>query len=217
MEETKIKRESFCMYRSFYEAMKFLPSETKANLLDTLCEYALNGEEIEKDDISKSFFLLMKPQIDANNRRYLNGKNGGAPIGNKNHKKDNQEEQSDIVVKEESEINYDAVVELWNTKICRTLPKVQSVSNDRKKKIKIRCEQWSKLGSYLDVFGNIIEKVNNSSFLNGSNKKSWKCQFDWVFLNDTNWRKILEGNYDNSNSQAGIEYANTNDRSQELF
>lgn len=44
-----------------------------------LNEYALFGNEIEMSPVARMFFNLVKPQIDANNRRYENGKKGGRP------------------------------------------------------------------------------------------------------------------------------------------
>ena len=66
-------RDSFIFYRSFYEAIKDLPSEEKANLLDAICELSLNFNELELSGISKSLFILIKPQIQANIKRYENG------------------------------------------------------------------------------------------------------------------------------------------------
>lgn len=65
-------------YRSFYEAIKRQPKKVQADIYNAVAEYALNGNE-PQDDKSFSIFYLIKPQIDANNQRYENGKNGGRP------------------------------------------------------------------------------------------------------------------------------------------
>lgn len=72
-------RDSFIFYRSFYEAMKELEPTLKAQLLDVIMEYALNGNEIECEGTVKGMYVLIKPQIDANNRKRENGKLGGRP------------------------------------------------------------------------------------------------------------------------------------------
>lgn len=88
-----MQRDSFIFYRSFYEAAKELNTEQKADLFSAICEYSLNGEEIELSGIPKAMFGLMKPNIDANNRKYENGKKGGRPRKNKDEKpKQNQTE-----------------------------------------------------------------------------------------------------------------------------
>ena len=42
-------------------------------------EYGLDEKEPETAGIEKAIFLLVKPQIDANNKRYQNGTKGGRP------------------------------------------------------------------------------------------------------------------------------------------
>lgn len=73
-----MKRDSFVFYRSFYEAIRRQPKKVQADIYNAIAEYALNGNE-PQDDKSFSMFYLIKPQIDANNQRYENGKNGGRP------------------------------------------------------------------------------------------------------------------------------------------
>lgn len=72
-------RDSTIFYRSFYEAIKDLPKEHQADLYNAIFEYSLNFNEVELAGVSKSFFKLIKPQLDANNKRYENGKKGGKP------------------------------------------------------------------------------------------------------------------------------------------
>lgn len=66
-------RESAIFYRSFYEAIKELPAENKAEVYEAVFEYALNLNEVELSGIGKTIFTLIKPQIDANIRRFKNG------------------------------------------------------------------------------------------------------------------------------------------------
>lgn len=78
--ETKIKpKESFIFYRSFYEAIKDLDCDTKVEIYDAICEYSLNQTETKIDGIGKSILTLIKPQLDANLKRYKNGCFGGRP------------------------------------------------------------------------------------------------------------------------------------------
>lgn len=72
-------RDGFIFYKSFYEAIKNLPPKDKIKLYEGLIEYALLDKEPNFSGISKGMFELMRPQIDANNRRYENGKKGGRP------------------------------------------------------------------------------------------------------------------------------------------
>lgn len=89
-------RDSVLFYRSFYEAVKNLPAEDFKKSVQAILDYGLNGEEPKTEGIEKTVFLLTKPQIDANNRRYENGKRGGKAKPNQdvteNIPSDNQNE-----------------------------------------------------------------------------------------------------------------------------
>ena len=77
-----MKKDSFVFYRSFFEALQDMGKEEQADCLMTLCDYALNGEEATRKPptpMAGMFLKLVKPQIDANNRRYENGQKGGRP------------------------------------------------------------------------------------------------------------------------------------------
>jgi len=73
----EISRESFVFYRSFYESLSELSDESIAKSLRAICEYALDGTVPTLSGVEKAVFVLIKPQIDANNKRYINGKHGG--------------------------------------------------------------------------------------------------------------------------------------------
>jgi len=71
-------RDSFVFYRSFYEAMEGLSDAEKGKCFDALANYAINGVYPEgMEPVVRLFFTLAKPQIDKNNQRFENGKNGG--------------------------------------------------------------------------------------------------------------------------------------------
>lgn len=67
-------RDSFIFYRSFYEAISELPKENQADTYNAIMQYALNQEEVELTGIPKAIFSLVKPQLDANYKKYENGK-----------------------------------------------------------------------------------------------------------------------------------------------
>lgn len=73
-------RDSVVFYRSFWEAIKKLPDPDKLEALTAIIEYGLNDAEPEMDGVAAAMFLMAKPQIDANNKRYQNGTKGGRPI-----------------------------------------------------------------------------------------------------------------------------------------
>ena len=82
-------RDSIVFYRSFYEAIKEIPLEQQGIVYNAIYGYALDGVEPELNGIAKAIFLLVKPQIDANNSRYENGKKG-AEYGKKGGRPKNE-------------------------------------------------------------------------------------------------------------------------------
>ena len=87
------------------------------------------------------------------------------------------------------------IADMWNS-ICPNLPKVEKITDKRKAKIPIRVKEMGGWDKAKPILENIFLKVRQSKFLNGDNNRAWKCNFDWVFENGSNWVKIYEGNYD---------------------
>jgi hypothetical protein len=54
-------------------ATKCLKNEEKAQLFDAICSYALDGEINDLDGAAFGMFQLIKPQLDANRKRFENG------------------------------------------------------------------------------------------------------------------------------------------------
>ena len=70
-------RDSFVFYRSFYDAIKGLPRDIQGEIYTAIMEYGLYGKETENlKPIAQSIFTLIQPQIEANNKRFENGKKG---------------------------------------------------------------------------------------------------------------------------------------------
>lgn len=70
-------RDSMVIYKSFYEAVKDLDNDTKVRIYDAIYEYGLYlNEPNDLDGISKVVWTLIKPQLDANLKKYKNGQKG---------------------------------------------------------------------------------------------------------------------------------------------
>lgn len=73
-------RESFVFYRSFFESFEKFPKKERLQLFEAVCDYALNEVEPEGlPGMAEVVFTLLKPQLDANLRKYENGLKGGRP------------------------------------------------------------------------------------------------------------------------------------------
>ena len=66
-------RDSCIFYRSFYESINELPDTNKLEIYNAIFSYSLNFIEPELSGLSKSIFTLIKPQLDANIKRFNNG------------------------------------------------------------------------------------------------------------------------------------------------
>jgi hypothetical protein len=66
-------RDTMIFYRSFYEAIKELEPDHQQKLYNTIFEYGLDFKEPEVTGICKTDWTLIKPQLDANLKRFENG------------------------------------------------------------------------------------------------------------------------------------------------
>jgi len=72
-----VKKDSFIVYRSFYIGLSALKNKDRLQLYDAIFEYALNSKEIDLKPLPEAMFHMIKPQLQANHRKFLNGKKGG--------------------------------------------------------------------------------------------------------------------------------------------
>ena len=93
---------------SFYEAIKDLPDNVRLGVYDAVACYGLYGELIEMEPTVKCLFTLIKPNIDASQRRYrtakANGSKGGRP---KKNQLENQIQNQDIDSDSEKDFDID--------------------------------------------------------------------------------------------------------------
>ena len=107
-------------------------------------------------------------------------------------------------------VPYDRIRDLWN-ETCKGFNNVHTLSKSRKAKISVRVTEMGGVEKAMETIEKLFRKVSESKFLNGDNDRSWKASFDWLFENDKNWVKVMEGNYDNREPNGGhMERMNTN-------
>ena len=99
---------------------------------------------------------------------------------------------------------YQDIVDLWNSTCGSVLPKVKSLNDNRRQKIKCRLDEWGKDSeAWLQQARELFERVTASDFLRGDSSSGWTATFDWLFENSKNWVKVAEGNYDNNRGGGG--------------
>ncbi len=73
-------RQWFIFYNSFYEALSDLPDQNQLELYRAIAEYSFTfNEPTNLTGVSKTIWKLIKPQLDANNKRFQDWKRGGRP------------------------------------------------------------------------------------------------------------------------------------------
>lgn len=90
------------------------------------------------------------------------------------------------------------VLEYWQSK--SELPKVRTMSPERKKKLSDRL----KFAEFKASWKEAIDLIASTPFLLGDNKQGWKADFDWFIANNNNFLKVLEGKYGKAKEK--IEY-----------
>ena len=86
----------------------------------------------------------------------------------------------------------------WNTIAAQNdLPQVKkTTSKSRSQKLAVRIQE----GLTVEVLEQIGIEIAQSDLLRGL-KNNWKITFDWILNNDSNWVKVIEGNYRNTSQQ----------------
>ena len=95
---------------------------------------------------------------------------------------------------ERESLNPEEVQNLFN-KICIFFKPCMTIGKSSLPKIRTLRQQYT-----LDEIREVFERANKSEFLKGKNDRSWKATFDWI-ITPENFEKIMDGNYDNSESQ----------------
>ena len=92
-------RGGFIFYKSFYESIKELDPKDQVQIYNAIFEYEFYKNEPELTGICKSIFTLILPQLEANDKRYENGKKGGRPKKQEETKSKPKENQKETKIK----------------------------------------------------------------------------------------------------------------------
>ena len=141
-----------------------------------------------------------------------NDNNVNGKVNSKVNVNDPEEEgEGDIRRKKEKDMTAEPVkhadvqriIDSWNS---LGLNKVKAINPDTSRYAMLR----KRLKDYgVDTIVEGVDKIRNSSFLQGHNNKGWTVTFDW-FIKPDNFQKVIDGNYDDrkaapQNAKAGTE------------
>ena len=111
-----------------------------------------------------------------------------------NATEEDKEEEKELE-KDIKKVDYVQIMDLYHS-ICKSYPKIRSLSDARKKAIKARLNTYT-----VDDFKAVFENAEKSSFLKGEDG-GWKASFDWL-IKEANMLKVLEGNYQDKPKRYG--------------
>ena len=98
-------RDSVVFYRSFWEAIKDVDPPDQLAAYNAIFDYALDDISPNLTGAASAIFKLAKPQIDANNKRYENGKRGGRPKAKTKPSENQSETESEPNVNDNVNVN----------------------------------------------------------------------------------------------------------------
>ena len=82
-----------------------------------------------------------------------------------------------------------------------SLPAVQALTTERRRKMKARLCSAKDPTAWLDDFRQAVRRGAATPFLRGDGGR-WRMTLDWLIANDTNLQKVLEGAYDGGGNGA---------------
>jgi hypothetical protein len=235
-----MSKKNLLIFPSLWEGIKELSNEQKGELFSALCLKFLEGEEpVITDDYVKFVYKFYSSAIADNLKKYeeicekraeaRRGKtnnNKQQQTATNNNKTEQKKTKSDFVVYKEKEKEkeeekekvkekeniYNSLadaVRAFNSQLSEKLPMVVTFNEKRKQKLASRWQEFEKVGEPGEVWDKLIEIIKNSKFLLGETG-GWKCSFDWLIENSTNWLKVYEGHYNNSNNQKSTAFQGGN-------
>ncbi|OPZ76638.1 MAG: hypothetical protein BWY78_01308 [Alphaproteobacteria bacterium ADurb.Bin438] len=129
------QRDSFIFYRSFYEALKELPDDDRLALYDAIAKKSLDFEDTDLTGIRKALFTLISPQIEANQKRFFNGKQPKDKqkesineTNNKQEKSKTEANNKQTISKAEANNNVNVNVNVKEKNIINNIPKEKTKS-----------------------------------------------------------------------------------------
>ncbi len=122
-------------------------------------------------------------------------------------KQERREEVITVQAESVSRSDMQSVLEAWNA--------LQAYGIKPVSRLKGATERYKHLAARIGEYGigdilAAVDRIKQSDFLRGKNKKGWMITFDW-FIRPNNFPKVLEGNYDNKNGDDGSGQTGRND------
>ena len=186
------ERESFVFYRSFYEAIKDVPKKYRSVIYEAVFEYVFDSQEPSLSGVPSALWKLIRPQIDASQKRYENskkgaeyGKMGGRPKKTKESEKPLKGyEEKPLKGKKVETLNVN-VNSNSNSNVNENVNVNSSGPDGEQKTHTYSTSETEPTGrpSNLDVLGELVSKgyqltpASIKSFMEYNDERGWKM--DW--------------------------------------
>ena len=204
----------FMFYENFINALDILPEGEREKACYEFCRFGITG--VLPEDKNLAMFCI---GVSASVRKYSGRGGARENAGRKskesnvdfdlNKNQNNQNNQNNQKIHNEQT---ETKTQTEKVEVVKTqphfdltplnavlgrfgLPKVQKLTDDRRRKLKLRCEET---GGYDEFIGQVEAALANSSFLRGDNRQGWRAGIDF-FLQRSSWQKVLEGVYNDGN------------------
>lgn len=162
-----------------------IPNDTTRYLYDSDSDSESDSDSDSDSDVSKETDNILEPSKEGILSASVKTE---APAGGK--------------VSKSQKIDYAGIKEYWNRKHEETksvMPPITLMTENRKVMVKARLRQCK--GDIKTLY-RAIDIAMASDFMNGNNKHGWLGKFDWIFGNEQNFAKVLEGNFNNTEPAA---------------
>lgn len=174
-----MSREGGVVYKSQVSAIQRFDAETQCKIYDAFFAYLFDGIEPDAntDPIVLSLLDVFKPQIDANNKRYENGKKGGR----KPKAKEPNANQAETEPK---------------PKRNRTRTKAEPKPTETKEPVLVQGELYPQLAAR-SIYAPSIEDIKEFAALKGLNINAEEFYYHYDALNwklggtNVDWRKLV--------------------------
>jgi hypothetical protein len=199
MNKTTTDKQAFLIYKSFYEPIKNLSPVCKGKLLDAIFQYQITGTLPDLDGGAGMAFSFFLNQFKLDEGKYQaiiernknNGLKGGRPKTQRNPKNPvGFQEPKKADNEKDNDNDNDLFISLYSQVLNKPILKI---TDKRETALKRFSKNYS-----IDQFKECLLKVKESKFLS----ESKFCTLDWI-INENNFIKIMEGNYENSKSNSG--------------
>ena len=177
-----LDRDSFVFYRSFYEALQNVPKKYRTDVYEACFTYVFESREPSLSGVPRALWELIRPQLDASQKRYENAKKGAeyGKLGGRPKKK--EENKKPLKGYESETLNVNVNVN-ENVNDNENVNVNASVPDDEHTTHTDTDSETTGRPSNLDVLGEIVSKgyrmtgESIKAFMDYNDARGWKM--DW--------------------------------------